>query len=101
MRKWWPSTVSTGCLFSNGYAFSICPPFFVASLGLCFKVIIAAEVLSQPRYGIGTIFQIERARLNTAGVMALCILLIVLAALFEAVFQRTGAGISGTGQPKG
>ncbi len=68
----------------------------VTSLGLCFKVIIAAEVLSQPKYAIGTIFQIERARLNTAGVMALCILLIALAALFECVFQKTGAkGISG------
>ncbi len=70
----------------------------VTSLGLCFKVIIAAEVLSQPRYGIGTIFQIERARLNTAGVMALCILLIALAALFESVVQRTGAGISDNGK---
>ncbi len=68
----------------------------VTSLGLCFKVIIAAEVLSQPQYGIGTVFQIERARLNTAGVMALCILLIALAALFESVFQRTGKGFPGS-----
>ncbi len=61
----------------------------ITSLGLCFKVIIAAEVLSQPRYGIGTIFQIERSRLNTAGVMALCILLIVLSAAFEYLFKKT------------
>ncbi len=70
----------------------------VTSLGLCFKVIIAAEVLSQPQYGIGTIFQIERSRLNTAGVMALCILLIALAALFESFVQRTGNGIPGSKQ---
>ncbi len=63
----------------------------VTSLGLCFKVIIAAEVLSQPRYAIGTVFQIERAQLNTAGVMALCILLIGLAALFERFFTQYGA----------
>lgn len=62
----------------------------VASLGLCFKVIIAAEVLSQPQNAIGTIFQIERARLNTAGVMAWCILLIVLAALFEFLLRKIG-----------
>lgn len=62
----------------------------VASLGLCFKVIIAAEVLSQPQNAIGTIFQVERARLNTAGVMAWCILLIVLAALFEYFLRKIG-----------
>lgn len=62
----------------------------VASLGLCFKVIIAAEVLSQPQNAIGTIFQIERTRLNTAGVMAWCILLVLLAALFECFLGKIG-----------
>lgn len=62
----------------------------VASLGLCFKVIIAAEVLSQPQVAIGTIFQIERSRLNTAGVMAWCILLIAFAAVFEYYLRKIG-----------
>jgi NitT/TauT family transport system permease protein len=62
----------------------------VSGLGLGFKVMIAAEVLSQPQRAIGTTFQIERSQLNTAGVMAWCIVLIVIAALFEALLQRVG-----------
>ncbi len=59
----------------------------VSGLGLGFKVMIAAEVLSQPQVAIGTTFQIERSQLNTAGVMAWCIILIFLAALFERLLK--------------
>ena len=52
----------------------------VAGLGLAFKVMITAEVLSQPQTAIGTIYQIERSRLNTAAVMAWSFLLIIISA---------------------
>ena len=54
-----------------------------AAMALNLKIIIAAEVLSQPRISMGTSFQIERASLNTAGVFAWSFITIVLAALLE------------------
>lgn len=62
----------------------------IASLGLGFKVMIAAEVLSQPRLAIGTAFQIERARLNTAAVMAWCVVVVIAASAFEMLLKRVG-----------
>lgn len=74
----------------------------ISSLGLLFKVMITAEVLSQPDNAIGTIFQIERAQLNTAGVMAWCIFMIAVSSLFEFIIQnisiiRTGGRIREAG----
>lgn len=60
----------------------------ITSLGLGFKVMITAEVLSQPDKAIGTVFQIERAQLNTAAVMAWCIFMIGVSSLFEYLIQR-------------
>ena len=57
-----------------------------SGLGLSMKVIIAAEVLSQPRTGIGTMFQVERARLNTVGVFAWSLVVIILTAGLEGLF---------------
>jgi NitT/TauT family transport system permease protein len=66
----------------------------MSGLGLSMKVIIAAEVLSQPRTGIGTMFQVERASLNTTGVFAWSLLVIFLTAgldyLFNTVKKRYG-----------
>ena len=65
-------------------------PFLVAGvtagLGLSMKVIVAAEVLSQPGTGIGTMFQVERARLNTVGVFAWSVIVILLTAGLDAAF---------------
>jgi len=58
-----------------------------AAMGLNLKIIIAAEVLSQPRVSIGTHFQIERANLNTAGVFAWSIITILLAAILEQTIE--------------
>lgn len=58
-----------------------------AAMALNLKIIIAAEVLSQPRISMGTSFQIERANLNTAGVFAWSFITIVLAALLEQGLQ--------------
>ena len=60
----------------------------INSLGLGFKVMITAEVLSQPERAIGTIFQIERAQLNTAAVIAWCVFMIAVSSLFEYLIQR-------------
>ena len=73
-------------------------PFLIAGvmsgLGLSMKVIIAAEVLSQPRIGIGTMFQVERASLNTVGVFAWSLIVILLTAgmdfLFSVLRKRSG-----------
>lgn len=55
----------------------------VAAFSLNVKISIAAEVLSQPKYGIGTGFQMERVALNTAGVFAWSFIAILIAGLFE------------------
>ena len=54
-----------------------------AAMGLNLKIIIAAEVLSQPKISMGTSFQIEKANLNTAGVFAWSLITIFLAGLLE------------------
>jgi NitT/TauT family transport system permease protein len=58
----------------------------MSGIGLSMKVVVAAEVLSQPKTGIGTMFQIERARLNTAGVFAWSLLVIFLTASLDGLF---------------
>lgn len=53
------------------------------SMSLCIKVTIAAEVLSQPRFAIGTSFQMEKVAVNTAGVFAWSFIAIIIASIFE------------------
>lgn len=55
----------------------------IAAMGLNLKIVVAAEVLSQPRISMGTSFQIERANLNTAGVFAWALITIILAGILE------------------
>ncbi|MCK5250952.1 MAG: ABC transporter permease subunit [Spirochaetaceae bacterium] len=79
----WPRTLIR-------FVFPSLRPYLIAGvmsgLGLSMKVIIAAEVLSQPKTGIGTMFQIERARLNTTGVFAWSLLVIILTAGLDVLF---------------
>lgn len=73
------------------YIPAILPAFtgsLVAALSLNVKVMIAAEVLSQPRLAIGTAFQIERAQLNTPGVFAWCLIVILLSAVLDLLLRR-------------
>lgn len=56
---------------------------YSAALGLLVKVMVTAEVLSQPQRGIGTEFQIARAQLDTATIFGWAIIVIILAALME------------------
>ena len=57
-------------------------------------VLLAAEVLSQPSLAIWTVFQIERARLNTTEVMAWCLAVVVAASAFETLLKRVGARVT-------
>ncbi|WP_028307100.1 ABC transporter permease [Desulfitibacter alkalitolerans] len=62
-----------------------------ATMGLNLKIVIAAEVLSQPRISMGTGLLIEKAYLNTAGVFAWALITIFLAGLLEQtlkIFKR-------------
>lgn len=57
------------------------------AMGLNLKVIIAAEVLSQPRVSIGTSFYIEKVNLNTAGVFAWSIIAILMAGILDGIIK--------------
>lgn len=67
-------------------------PFVLAglrsSLGIAWKVVIAAEVLSQPVRAIGTGLQFSQMNLETAEVMAWTLAAIILSALSESVLDQ-------------
>jgi NitT/TauT family transport system permease protein len=52
-------------------------------MGLTWKVIIAAEILSQPLYAIGTNLMVAKIYLETAQVMAWTVVVIVISFIFE------------------
>lgn len=47
----------------------------VSTFSLAFKVIIAGEVYGQPKYGIGTVVQIEKMNFNTPAIFAWIIII--------------------------
>ncbi len=57
------------------------------ALGLTVKVVIAAEVLSQPSKCVGTEFQIYKMQLNTAGVFGWSLIAIVLSAGLDSLVR--------------
>ncbi len=52
-------------------------------IGLLIKVVIAAEILVQPKISIGNGFHLEKIALNTAGIFAWCSIVIVLVSVLE------------------
>ncbi len=73
-------------IVSSLYLPSVFPYLIAAmstSLGLTWKVVIAAEVLSQPLHAIGTGLALAKFRLDTADVFAWTVVAIVLSALSE------------------
>ena len=62
---------------------------FNTVLGINLKMVIAGEVLSQPKYAIGSNLQLQRIYLNTSGVFAW----IVIILLISGVFSHIGKGI--------
>ena len=53
------------------------------SLGLCWKVVVAGEVLSQPAFALGTGLQDARLSLETAGVLAWAVATVFLCGVSE------------------
>ena len=74
-------------------------PFFIASasisLGIIWKVIIAAEVLSQPKWGIGTSLNEAKAFLLTEEVFAWTVMAILLSVGTDILFKLLAKLIPG------
>lgn len=66
-------------------------PFIVSgassALGIGWRAIIIGEVLSQPRYGIGTVMQSAQTFLNVDAVIAWTIIAVVISYAFEKVIR--------------
>lgn len=58
-------------------------PILPSSLGLMLKVIIAGEVLGQPKYAIGSNVQLEKLYLNTSGVLAWIMIVVFINYILE------------------
>lgn len=61
------------------------------ALGLCWKVVVAGEVLSQPRMALGSAMQESRLMLETANVFAWALMTILLCGLSEYLFGLISA----------
>lgn len=69
---------------------SLLPALFsgaAASLGLTWKVVVAAEILAQPIRAVGTEMQDARVMLETASVFAWTVAALVLSAVSQAIFR--------------
>ncbi|ADI01800.1 MAG TPA: ABC transporter permease subunit [Syntrophothermus lipocalidus] len=64
-------------------------PFLAAgtssAMGLTWKVIIAAEILSQPTFGIGTQMQNARIYLETARILSWTVVIVFISFVFESI----------------
>lgn len=73
-------------------------PFFAsamtASLGLGWKASVAAEVLSHPRFAIGSNLHTAKAYLDTAGLFSWTLVVVGLSFLFEVLFVKLIRGFS-------
>ncbi|CCQ93530.1 ABC transporter, permease protein [[Clostridium] ultunense Esp] len=56
---------------------------FTSTLGINLKMVIAGEALAQPKYGIGSNLQLQKTYLNTSGVFAWIIIILLIAKLFN------------------
>lgn len=65
-------------------------PFLISSislgLGLNLKVLIAAEVLSQPKYGIGSMLYNSKINIDTSAVFAWSIIVILITIIIEKLY---------------
>lgn len=60
----------------------------ITSLGLGWKVSVAAEVLSNPRYAIGSHLYSAKVYLDSSELFAWTFVVIVLSIIFEGIFER-------------
>lgn len=78
-------------IYRKIYLPSVMPYFsaaFITCLGLGWKVSVAAEVLSHPRYGIGSHLYSAKVYLDSSDLFAWTLVVILLSFLFEIVFSR-------------
>ena len=61
----------------------------ISTFSLAFKVVIAGEVHGQPKYGIGTMIQIEKLNFNTPGVFAWLTIILIISLILEIIKQFT------------
>lgn len=73
-------------------------PFIIAgaslSLGVVWKVIVAAEVISQPKWGVGTSLNEAKSFLITEEVFAWTVIAILLSFFTEVIFNKLSKKIS-------
>jgi NitT/TauT family transport system permease protein len=66
-------------------------PFIISgassAMGIGWRAIIIGEVLSQPKYGIGTMMQAEQTFLNVDAVIAWTIIAILISYIFEKIIR--------------
>lgn len=56
---------------------------FISALSTTLKMVIAGEALSQPKFAIGSDLQLEKMYLNTSGVFAWIIIILIISKLLE------------------
>ena len=82
-------------VFTGVYLASV-KPFLMAgmntALGLAFRVAVAAGVLANPQYGIGTKLLQAKYNLDTAEVFAWTFVILLLSFLFEQLFKKITEG---------
>jgi NitT/TauT family transport system permease protein len=74
------------------YIPSLIPYLFAgihSALSLCWKVVVAAEVIVQPRFALGTGMQMAKSQLETTELLAWTIATVLMAGLTESVFLAT------------
>ncbi len=72
------------------YIPSLLPYLFAglhSALSLCWKVVVAAEVIVQPRHALGTGMQMAKAQLETTALLAWTTATVIMAALTETVLM--------------
>ncbi len=87
--------VSKFNVFKGVYLGSLMP--FLSSgmntaLGSSFRVAVAAEVLANPKFGIGTKLLVAKINLDTAEVFAWTFVILLLSYLFEYIFKKITEG---------
>jgi NitT/TauT family transport system permease protein len=58
-----------------------------SSLSMVWKVVIAAEVLTVPRYGVGSRMQLSQVNLETSSVLAWTLIAVLLTAIGDLMFE--------------
>jgi len=70
-------TIFFGIIHRISYAF-----------GLAFKSVVAGEVLSHPQFSIGGAIYNEKNYLNTSGILAWLVIMVIINILLEKVMKR-------------